>query len=122
MHHLEAHALLARKCFPPAKDNAATPAAADSDGISSHSDYDAAGNTRSDADGETSLEFPFLGLLVSGGHCQLLLCEGVGSYTVIGGTIDDALGEAYDKVRGGAEKPSRFSLCIALKHSRWPRS
>ena len=44
------------------------------------------------------LEFPFLALLVSGGHCQLLLCEGVGLYTVLGGTVDDALGEAYDKV------------------------
>lgn len=44
------------------------------------------------------MEFPFLGLLVSGGHCQLLLCEGVGLYTVLGGTVDDALGEAYDKV------------------------
>lgn len=43
------------------------------------------------------LDFPFLGLLVSGGHCQLLLCEGVGKYTVLGGTMDDALGEAYDK-------------------------
>ena len=50
-------------------------------------------------DGEPShLEFPFLALLVSGGHCQLLLCEGVGVYTVLGGTVDDALGEAYDKV------------------------
>lgn len=50
------------------------------------------------------LDFPFLGLLVSGGHCQLLLCEGVGRYTVLGGTMDDALGEAYDKVRSvGAE-------------------
>lgn len=47
------------------------------------------------------LEFPFLALLVSGGHCQLLLCEGVGSYTVLGGTVDDALGEAYDKVKAG---------------------
>eukprot|EP00903_Cladosiphon_okamuranus_P009231 g8812.t1 len=47
--------------------------------------------------GLSTLEFPFLALLVSGGHCQLLLCEGVGLYTVLGGTVDDALGEAYDK-------------------------
>jgi len=43
-------------------------------------------------------DFPFLALLVSGGHCQMLLVEDIGRYSVIGGTIDDALGEAYDKV------------------------
>lgn len=44
------------------------------------------------------IEFPFLLLLVSGGHCQLLAVEGVGRYQRLGGTIDDALGEAFDKV------------------------
>lgn len=43
------------------------------------------------------VEFPFLTLLVSGGHCQLLLARGVGDYEVVGGTLDDALGEAFDK-------------------------
>jgi N6-L-threonylcarbamoyladenine synthase len=42
--------------------------------------------------------FPYLLLLVSGGHCQLVLVEGVGRYTRLGGTIDDAVGEAFDKV------------------------
>ena len=42
--------------------------------------------------------FPFLTLLVSGGHCQLLYSKGVGDHLVIGSTLDDALGEAYDKV------------------------
>lgn len=41
--------------------------------------------------------FPYLLLLVSGGHCQLLLVEGVGRYTLLGSTIDDAVGEAFDK-------------------------
>ena len=41
--------------------------------------------------------FPYLLLLVSGGHCQLLIVEGVGSYCQLGTTIDDALGEAFDK-------------------------
>jgi N6-L-threonylcarbamoyladenine synthase len=41
--------------------------------------------------------FPYLLLLVSGGHCQLLAVAGVGAYTVYGTTIDDALGEAFDK-------------------------
>ncbi len=41
--------------------------------------------------------FPFLLLLVSGGHCQFLAVEGVGKYKKLGGTVDDALGEAFDK-------------------------
>jgi N6-L-threonylcarbamoyladenine synthase len=43
------------------------------------------------------VEFPFLLLLVSGGHCQILEVRGVGQYTKLGTTIDDALGEAFDK-------------------------
>jgi N6-L-threonylcarbamoyladenine synthase len=41
--------------------------------------------------------FPYLLLLVSGGHCQLLVVEGVGRYQRLGATIDDAAGEAFDK-------------------------
>ena len=41
--------------------------------------------------------FPYLLLLVSGGHCQFLVVHGVGKYTRLGGTLDDALGEAFDK-------------------------
>ena len=43
------------------------------------------------------ISFPYLLLLVSGGHCQLLIVEGVGRYTRLGTTIDDAAGEAFDK-------------------------
>ncbi|MHB8286995.1 MAG: tRNA (adenosine(37)-N6)-threonylcarbamoyltransferase complex transferase subunit TsaD, partial [Caulobacteraceae bacterium] len=42
--------------------------------------------------------YPFLLLLVSGGHCQLLTVEGVGACTRLGTTIDDAAGEAFDKI------------------------
>ncbi len=42
--------------------------------------------------------YPFLLLLVSGGHCQLLSVEGVGRYRRLGTTIDDAAGEAFDKI------------------------
>ena len=42
--------------------------------------------------------FPFLGLLISGGHNLLVVVRGVGSYEIIGASLDDALGEAYDKV------------------------
>ena len=41
--------------------------------------------------------FPYLLLLVSGGHCQIMVVEGVGKYVHLGATIDDALGEAFDK-------------------------
>ena len=42
-------------------------------------------------------EFPFVALLVSGGHTQLMRVDDVGSYEVLGETIDDAAGEAFDK-------------------------
>lgn len=70
--------------------------------------------------------FPYLLLLVSGGHTQLVAVRGVGDYVRIGTTIDDAIGEAFDKVAkllglgypGGPEvekqahsgNPERFSL------------
>ena len=46
---------------------------------------------------EPALDFPYLLLLVSGGHCQLLFVEGVGRYRRLATTIDDAAGEAFDK-------------------------
>ncbi len=71
-------------------------------------------------------QFPFLLLLISGGHCQLMAAEGVGSFRLYGATIDDAVGEAFDKTAkllglpypGGPEIerlakqgiPKRFSL------------
>jgi len=41
--------------------------------------------------------FPFIALLVSGGHTQLMRVDGVGRYTLLGETLDDAAGEAFDK-------------------------
>ena len=46
---------------------------------------------------DTPPEFPFVALLVSGGHTQLMLVAGVGRYTLLGETLDDAAGEAFDK-------------------------
>ncbi len=43
-------------------------------------------------------EFPFVALLVSGGHTQLVNVEGIGRYTLLGESLDDAAGEAFDKV------------------------
>ncbi len=45
-----------------------------------------------------ALAFPYLMLLVSGGHCQFLIVEAADRFTRLGGTIDDAPGEAFDKV------------------------
>ena len=46
---------------------------------------------------DPTLSFPYLLLLASGGHCQLLRVDGVGRYSRLATTIDDALGEAFDK-------------------------
>lgn len=70
VNHLEGHALVPRLMATSAVD-AATPA---------------------------SVEFPYLLMLASGGHCQILLVRGVGQYELIGQTLDDSAGEAFDKV------------------------
>jgi N6-L-threonylcarbamoyladenine synthase len=78
-------------------------------------------------------EFPFVALLVSGGHTQLMRVEGVGHYAILGESIDDAAGEAFDKSAklmglgypGGpalskmAEQgdPTAFKLPRPLRHS-----
>jgi N6-L-threonylcarbamoyladenine synthase len=78
-------------------------------------------------------EFPFVALLVSGGHTQLMCVDGVGSYTLLGESVDDAAGEAFDKSAkllgldypGGAllsklaqrGTPGRFKLPRPMLHS-----
>ena len=47
---------------------------------------------------ENKPEFPFIALLVSGGHTQLLRVDGIGRYELLGESVDDAAGEAFDKV------------------------
>ncbi len=46
---------------------------------------------------ERPIDYPFLALVVSGGHTDLYLVEGFGKYNFLGGTLDDAVGESYDK-------------------------
>ncbi|MEI6469791.1 MAG: tRNA (adenosine(37)-N6)-threonylcarbamoyltransferase complex transferase subunit TsaD, partial [Betaproteobacteria bacterium] len=78
--------------------------------------------------------FPFLALLVSGGHTQIMLVKGVGEYELLGETLDDAAGEAFDKTSkllglgypGGPlvsalalkGKPSQIRLPRPLLHSK----
>jgi len=81
VHHLEAHILMAR--IPAERyDN---------------KDDTATEDKVLDVSSKRAMEFPFLALLVSGGHCQILKCLGIGRYSIIGGTLDDSLGEAFDK-------------------------
>ncbi len=47
---------------------------------------------------ERPVEYPFVAFIVSGGHTDLFLVEDFGKYTFLGGTLDDAVGESYDKV------------------------
>ena len=70
VNHLEGHALVPRLCATLA------------DGTS----------------GNIDIEFPYLLMLASGGHCQILLVRGIGKYELIGQTLDDSAGEAFDKV------------------------
>ncbi len=81
-------------------------------------------------------QFPFVALLVSGGHTQLMRVDGVGCYELLGETIDDAAGEAFDKTAklmglgypGGpalarlaeAGNPRAFALPRPLLHSGEP--
>ncbi|MES1980875.1 MAG: tRNA (adenosine(37)-N6)-threonylcarbamoyltransferase complex transferase subunit TsaD [Pseudomonadota bacterium] len=82
---------------------------------------------------ERTLQFPFVALLVSGGHTQLMRVDAVGQYILLGETLDDAAGEAFDKSAkllglgypGGAElarlalfgHPEKFKLPRPMMHS-----
>ena len=66
---------------------------------------------------QTNINYPYLLLLISGGHSQFLSVNGLGNYTRLGTTIDDALGEAYDKTAKllgiefpGGPKLEKFAL------------
>lgn len=76
IHHLEAHILMARlpENSTDCKGSIVLPV------------------TEDVHESKRAMDFPFLALLVSGGHCQLLKCLGIGRYEIIGGTIDDSLG------------------------------
>jgi N6-L-threonylcarbamoyladenine synthase len=65
-----------------------------------------------------AVEFPYLLLLVSGGHSQLLVCRGVGAHRQLGTTLDDAAGEAFDKSAKllGLAQPGGPAIEAAAKH------
>lgn len=87
VHHHEAHCLTARLAGV---------------NISSSSHLSAeeaivARNSNSGDSFQPKIHFPFLAVLASGGHTSLMLCRGIGDYEMLGGTLDDALGEGFDK-------------------------
>lgn len=67
---------------------------------------------------EKAPPFPFIALLVSGGHSQLLEVRSFGDYTLLGETLDDAVGEAFDKTAKlmGFEYPGGPKLAALAKH------
>ncbi|MDP1614527.1 MAG: tRNA (adenosine(37)-N6)-threonylcarbamoyltransferase complex transferase subunit TsaD, partial [Methylococcales bacterium] len=75
-----------------------------------------------------TLEFPFIALLVSGGHCQLIEVKNLGEYRLLGDTLDDAVGEAFDKTAklmgipypGGAVLAGLADQCESTPY-RFPR-
>jgi len=54
--------------------------------------------TKTGTKGLTNPQYPALGFLISGGHTELILMQGINKYQLLGQTLDDAAGEAYDKV------------------------
>lgn len=74
------------------------------------------------------VQFPFLALLVSGGHTQLIAAEALGSYRLLGDTLDDAVGEAFDKTAklmgipypGGAFLSQLADNCAPDLHTLFP--
>ena len=94
VHHMEAHAMVTWLPPPAAAPAAAAPAAAAPAAAAPAVAAPTPASTLS-ADGRPP--FPFLTLLVSGGHNMLVLSRGLGSHTILGSTLDDSIGEAFDK-------------------------
>jgi len=65
-------------------------------------------------------EFPFVGLLVSGGHSQLVSVTGIGEYEILGESLDDAAGEAFDKAAKmlGLDYPGGPYIAKLAEHAR----
>ena len=82
VHHLEAHILMARIPLAAKDESSLFPVPA----------------TKETHASTRALQFPFLAMLVSGGHCQIIRCRDIGSCDILGGTMDDSMGEAFDKI------------------------
>jgi len=102
VHHLEAHCMIARLAgtvivsddADAAVDPPATPAVESSPSAAA---ADTGASPTALPHFSPRVQYPFLALLVSGGHTSLLVCRGLGEYQLLGGTLDDSLGESFDK-------------------------
>ncbi|MCY3897189.1 MAG: tRNA (adenosine(37)-N6)-threonylcarbamoyltransferase complex transferase subunit TsaD [Caldilineaceae bacterium] len=94
VNHLEGH-IYSNWLYTDSSAAAASPSSGDGSGRVSGSASDSARKRRS---GSASEQFPALILIVSGGHTELVLMEGHCRYRLLGATLDDAAGEAFDKV------------------------
>lgn len=92
VHHMEAHCLVAR-----VKEEEWNDGVREANNAKDESIEKDTGAAAAAAAATGVAKFPFVALLVSGGHNVLLKVEGVGKYTILGQTLDDAIGEAYDK-------------------------
>ena len=94
VNHLEGH-IYSNWLHPDSSSGVESPASEDGSGGREASATDSASRQRS---GSASEQFPALILIVSGGHTELVLMEGHCRYRLLGATLDDAAGEAFDKV------------------------
>jgi N6-L-threonylcarbamoyladenine synthase len=92
IHHLEAHAMIARLAGVDERRQNETPTVDGVDGPPTSF--------------QPKVEFPFLTFLASGGHTILMICHGLGDYEFLGGTLDDSLGEVFDKASRWLGLPS----------------
>ncbi|KAI7841398.1 hypothetical protein COHA_005015 [Chlorella ohadii] len=144
VHHMEAHALVARLGATRFAAEAAAAEQQQQQGVQQQQQQQGvqaqqqpaastaalgaasdAVQAAAEAAADAAVEFPFLCLLISGGHNLLLLVEGIGQYTQLGTTLDDALGEAYDKVArllGLELKPSGGAALEAFAREGDPRA
>nr|BET44589.1 MAG: tRNA (adenosine(37)-N6)-threonylcarbamoyltransferase complex transferase subunit TsaD [Candidatus Aschnera chinzeii] len=67
--------------------------------------------------------FPFVSLIISGGHTQLIYAASIGQYYILGETIDDAVGEAFDKIGKllGLKYPGGPSLSLIARQGKYGR-
>jgi tRNA A37 threonylcarbamoyltransferase TsaD len=91
IHHLEAHSLIARLCGEDMPTGAPLTAANSKTGMDPRYQNVVGSGV------VAKVSYPYLTFLASGGHTSILLTTGLGKHTVLGGTLDDALGEAFDK-------------------------
>ncbi len=128
IHHLEAHCLLARLSGEVIEEEEEEEEGQEEKDTPSpkvgQSDINET-LTSSEEHFSPKVKYPFLTLLVSGGHTSLMICKGLGQFEVLGGTLDDSIGESFDKAArllgiktGGSGGAAIESLAATSKSAR----